>query len=300
MMSASTATRELELEVLYELHGPSDTRSLSPDLSTMYGGELTLGDPVVYGNMVATIDGIAAERTRPRSSRDISGGHPSDRFVMGLLRAHADAVVIGAGTLRAHPEGAWTAQAAYPGAAPALSAWRDAQGRAERPTLVVLSTSGNVPAHPALHGAIVMTSERGVDLLPDEATEHADVRVVPTVDGGLDVSAAIDAVRAWGHGRILTEGGPRLLASLIAAGAIEDLFLTVSPLIAGRAATGTRPGIVDGLELRPDGFEEATLRSVRRSGSLLFLRYGLSSRSGDARRRVTASSARPDPCARHV
>jgi len=281
MMSSVTATATRELEVLYELHGPSDTRSLSPELSNKYGGDLTLGDPVVYGNMVATIDGIAAERTRPHSSRDISGGDPSDRFVMGLLRAHADAVVIGAGTLRAHPKGAWTAEAAYPGAGPAFTALRHAEGRAERPTLVVLSTSGNVPAHPALHGAIVLTSERGVDRLSDEATEHADVRVVPTLDRGLDVSTAIDAVRARGHSRILTEGGPRLIGSLIDAGAIEDLFLTVSPLIAGRAAAGTRPGIVDGLELQPGGFAEATLRSVRRSGSLLLLRYGLSEGSGN-------------------
>ena len=236
MTSSSTMTRELE--VLHDPDAQSAPPVLPPQLSSMYGGELALDDAVVYGNMVATIDGIAADRTRPRSSRDISGGDPSDRFVMGLLRAHADAVVIGAGTLRAHPSGAWTAEAAYPVAAPAFAGLREARGRAERPTLVVLSDSGNVPAHPALDGAIVVTSEHGADRLSDDVAEHADVRVVPSADGDLDVSTAILHVRAQGYGRILTEGGPRLIGSLIGAGAIEDLFLTVSPFIAGRTGMG--------------------------------------------------------------
>jgi riboflavin biosynthesis pyrimidine reductase len=277
-MSSSTMTQALE--VLFESRASRAGSSLPSELSSTYGGDLMLDDSVVYGNMVATIDGIAAERTRLRSSRDISGGDPSDRFVMGLLRAHADAVVIGAGTLRAHPGGAWTADAAYPDAAPAFAAFRDARGR-ERPTLVVLSESGDVRAHPGLDGAIVMTSERGVDRLSDDVTEHADVRVVPSVERGLDVATAIEQVRSMGHRRILTEGGPRLIGSLIDARAIEELFLTVSPLIAGRAASDTRPGIVDGLELRAGEFAEATLRSVRRSGSLLFLRYRLTDRLDD-------------------
>jgi riboflavin biosynthesis pyrimidine reductase len=277
----ATTTDMRPLEVLHDVEGSARSGRLPPELATAYGGDLVLSGSAVYANMVSTIDGVAAERTRPRSSRDISGGDPSDRFVMGLLRAHADAIVIGAGTLRAHPSGAWTAEAAYPAASEAFAALRTERARAGRPRLVVLSASGDVPPHDALPGSIVISSERGAGRLRDDVAERVDVRVVPSDERGLDVASTIQLLRSQGDTRILTEGGPRLLGSFLAASALDDLFLTISPKIAGRSDDGRRPGVVDGFELPAGTFAEATLRSARRSGSFLFLRYGLSDRPAD-------------------
>jgi riboflavin biosynthesis pyrimidine reductase len=264
------------LRALIEERPSPGTGELPGELRALYGGDLRLEPPVVYANMVTTIDGVAAERTRPRSSRDISRGAPMDRFVMGLLRAHADAVVIGAGTLRAHAAGAWTAEHAYPTATEAFAAVRATLDLPPSPRLVVLSGTGDLPSHPALRGSIVMTSERGVGRLPDDLVGHADVRVLPGDERGPAVGRAIDELRAEGHARILTEGGPRLLGSLVDAGTIDELFLTVSPVVAGRASGDARPGVVDGMAFPPDRFRTATLRSVRHIDSLLFLRYELS------------------------
>ncbi len=82
---------------------------------------------------------------------------------------------------------------------------------------------------------------------------------------------------------VLTEGGPRLLGQLAAGGLLDELFLTVSPVLAGRGDTA-RPGLVAGLELLPGRTEPAELLTVRRHGSYLFLRYAM---------RGTAPAAEP-------
>ncbi len=69
-----------------------------------------------------------------------------------------------------------------------------------------------------------------------------------------------------------------LLGSLVGAGAVDELFVTVSPLIAGRSSAGRRPGIVDGVAFPLGAFPSVTLRSIRRHGSALFIRYRIASR----------------------
>jgi riboflavin biosynthesis pyrimidine reductase len=82
------------------------------------------------------------------------------------------------------------------------------------------------------------------------------------------------AVQAHGGATVLTEGGPRLLGRLVADDLLDELFLTVSPVLAGRAET-SRPGLVAARELLPGRAEQAELVSVRQRGSYLFLRYQL-------------------------
>ena len=98
-----------------------------------------------------------------QSSHLIAAGSEHDRFVMGLLRACADAVLIGAGTLRGSPRTRWTAEHAYPPAAPLYAELRRRRGRPPQPTLAVLSGSGRInPQHPGLgERSLVLTSEQG-------------------------------------------------------------------------------------------------------------------------------------------
>jgi riboflavin biosynthesis pyrimidine reductase len=265
------------LDVLFEAPDVSGG-PLPGRLGDAYGGDFGLAASLVYANFVASIDGVAAERTRPRSSTDISDSDPRDRFVMGLLRAAADAIVIGAGTLRAHAGGSWSPAHAFPAAAEDFHVLRAERQLAPSPRLAVLSATGNLPADSALDGAMLFTTKEGSRALRAQAV-RADVFIVPGGIGGLDLRRVVEVLRAHGLHRILTEGGPRLMSSLVRACAVDELFLTVSPLLAGRAIGSDRPGIVDGVAFDPQDFRHARLLSLRRGGSLVFLRYAMNDRT---------------------
>jgi riboflavin biosynthesis pyrimidine reductase len=105
----------------------------------------------------------------------------------------------------------------------------------------------------------------------------AGCEVVAVNDGHqVDLGQAVACLRERGCSLILSEGGPALFGSLLASGLVDDLFLTISPLLAGRA-TDDRLPLVTGVELLPEEAERLQLRSVRRHEDHLFLRYGLAS-----------------------
>jgi riboflavin biosynthesis pyrimidine reductase len=228
------------LELLYERAG-LPALSLPAELAGLYGGTLGFPEECLYANFVETIDGVVALPGVPRSNRLIADESEADLFVMALLRACADAVVIGLGTLRASPANVWTAEAAFPSLAEELGELRRSLGLRERPDVVVLTRTGAVDP-------------------PEAIAERLAVRA--------EVVAALDELRERGCGRILCEGGPTLLGSLLSAGLVDELFLTVAPLIAGRGLS-----LVEGAALLPDLRRAASLAGVRRDGDHLFLRY---------------------------
>ncbi|MDX3233628.1 hypothetical protein [Streptomyces sp. ME19-01-6] len=91
----------------------------------------------------------------------------------------------------------------------------------------------------------------------------------------------LDTIRARGHATILSATGPRLVGQLVGAGILNELFLTLSPVPAGREGS-IRDGLIAGLELLPMRHEAAGLISARRRASYLFLRYRLPSRHPSA------------------
>jgi riboflavin biosynthesis pyrimidine reductase len=93
----------------------------------------------------------------------------------------------------------------------------------------------------------------------------------------VDPATAIEALRARGFERTLTEGGPRLMASMLAAGVVEELFVTISPKLIGGGPG--RPPLTDGAEDLDLAAHERLL-SARRAGDYLLLRYALASPRG--------------------
>jgi riboflavin biosynthesis pyrimidine reductase len=250
---------------------------LPAELRRLYGGGLGFAGPRVYANFVETMDGVVAMPDVPRANALISGESEADRFVMGLLRACADAVVIGSGTLLGSPKGTWRPDRVYPPAAAVFAELRARRGRPERPLVAILTAGGSFdPAHPVLEqGALVLTTERAAPDIRAGVPRSAEVVAVNEGDW-VDVSAAVACLRERGHELILSEGGPTLFTSLVAAGVVDELFLTVSPLLAGRA-TARRLSLVDGAELLPDARVGGELLSIRRHAEHLFLRYALAS-----------------------
>ena len=194
---------------------------------------------------------------------------------MGLLRACADAVLVGSGTMLASPRGSWRPETVYPPAAEAFAELRRRLGSTERPTVAFVTGGGSFDAgHPMLEqGAIVLTTERASAALRAAVPTAAEVVAVNDGDR-VDLGLALQRLRERGHRRILSEAGPRLFGSLVAARLADELFLTVSPLLAGRAG-GARLPLVDGVELLPSIRREARTLSVRRHDEHLFLRYDL-------------------------
>ncbi len=186
-------------------------------------------------------------------------------------------VLIGAGTLHAHPTTPWTGPHAHPASATYFSELRRRRQQPPDPLLAVVTASGDLNvAHPALPAdTLVLTSERGAHKLAGRLPAGTAVMAVgegPTVD----LPAALAVLHERGNRLVVSEAGPHLFGSLLAADLVDELFLTQSPLIAGRG-TGAALGLVEGAALLPAVRRRTELLGVRRAEHHLFLRYGLRS-----------------------
>ena len=263
-----------QLERLFEADS-LPVASLTAELARLYDGDLGLADTCLYANFVASLDGIVSIPTLRNSNTFIAGDNDADRFVMGLLRAYADAVLIGSGVLRASPRGTWRADAIYPPAAGEYAALREAHGLPAAPEVAVLTGSGSIdPEHPLLAaGALVLTSTAGAARLTATVPETTTVLALADEEA-IDLRLVVAALHDRGHRKILSEAGPHTFGGLLDARLVDELFLTSSPLLVGDAGPGTRYSLVQGADLVPTP-TEARLLSVRRHGSHLFTRYAL-------------------------
>ncbi|GAA3758332.1 riboflavin biosynthesis pyrimidine reductase [Spinactinospora alkalitolerans] len=227
------------------------------DLAAAYAYPGDLRRPWLRANMVASADGGAwgpSGRTAELSS-------PADRAVMGVLRALADVVLTGAGTARI--EG-------YRPVRP-REVWRGLRaGRSETPPIAVVTRTLNV--HPELlAGAppdartIVLTTACAPPERRAAAAEHADVVVAG--EDSVQPEAAMAALAERGLYRVLTEGGPHLLAELAADGVLDELCLTVSPHLLGPAASRIVAGEA------PSHSRSLRIGHLLESEESLFVRY---------------------------
>jgi riboflavin biosynthesis pyrimidine reductase len=261
------------LELLYEPEG-LPAFELPDELASLYPGSIGFDAPRVFANFVATADGAVAIPSVEQSNKLIAAGSAADRFVMGLLRACADAVVVGSGTLEASPGGRWTPSQAFPDAAAAYDALRSARSLSAAPEVVILSASGSIdPTHSLFEtGALVLTTDIGRTLLGDRLPGASSVVALgPGIT--VDPIAAIGALRARGHQLILHEGGPHAIGSFVEQHVVDELFLTISPLLVGRVALDPRLALVEGADLLPG--QRMRLSGARRDTDHLFLRYAI-------------------------
>ena len=214
--------------------------------------------PFVFVNMVSTLDGRAQVRGRTQEL-----GDEADLEMLLELRALADAVLIGTGTLRAEGYARLVGSEER-------RARREAAGLAADPTAVLLSRALDLPWDAGLFAApeqpvLVYTSAAAEAELPETA---APVEVVRLQDPS--PAAALADLRARGVAALLTEGGPTLNSALLGAGLVDELFLTLAPLITGETEAIR---IVEG-EALPAALRARPVWVLRARGEL-FLRYAL-------------------------
>jgi riboflavin biosynthesis pyrimidine reductase len=218
----------------------------------------------VRANMVASLDGAA---TLDGRSGGLSG--EADEQVFAMLRAITDVILVGAGTARAERYGP-----VRPESEGLRWAWlRD--GRTPSAPIAVVTRALDLDlASPLLGGApphartIVITTEAAPAERRDAAARTAEVIVAG--EAMVDIKAALDALAGRGYQRVLCEGGPHLLAQLTAEDLLDELCLTLSPLLAGPGADRIVAG---GLPLPGVGGEAFTLKHALEAEGFLLCRY---------------------------
>lgn len=188
--------------------------------------------PLVRWNMISTLDGSAVGPDGVTGSIN----NPADHRVFGFLRSWADAVVVGAGTIRAEQ---------YTPLRP--TRWRSMrEGRSPAPLLVVVSRQDHLP--PTLEGA-------------------AEDEVMLAHGDPVDPVYVVSHLRELGHERIVLEGGPTLAAAFVEAGVVDELCLTIVPALVG----GDGLSITAGRDLAAS----ARLASVLEDDGTLLTRWTL-------------------------
>jgi riboflavin biosynthesis pyrimidine reductase len=256
-------------------------------LRVRYGSELSIplrtDRPTTLVNFVSTLDGVVSYNTpEAAGGGEVSGHFEPDRFVMGLLRAVADVVLVGAGTVRADPEGAWTPASVHPVSAPEFRQLRERLGLRPNPFTAIVTGSGSIDlGHPGLSDpaieVMVITTDAGEAVLRRQAvSDHVQIRSTGSL---LEPQVVLAALASRGSELVLCEGGPHLLGQLLRAGLVDELFLTMAPQVAGRSPSIARLSLVEGTAFTVADAPWARLTDLRRAGDHLFARYRLSERN---------------------
>ncbi len=218
------------------------------------GEEAGADRPHVFTNFALTVDGHATI-----GGRSGAIGTDTDTAMLVALRTHPDAVMIGAGTLRAEGYGRVVSD-------PAKRELRESRGLSPDPLMVLISNRLDIPWE-----APLFTDGGGRVLIFTASAAEAPATETPIEivrhDGRVDLVAALRSLR---HDRevrsLLCEGGPTLHAELVAAGLVDELFITRSPKVAG----GVGPGLFYGLEAHT---HELELEWLAENDGELYFRY---------------------------
>lgn len=240
--------------------------------------------PYVIGNMVTTLDGVVALNSAGyMSGGDISGFNLYDQAMVGLLRAAADAVIVGAETFRVEARHFLIPEDIAPQFTEEYRELRAALGKTGEPWNVIISASGKLNLEIPLFQqnedvpVLVITTSQGLSRLREQARPFSpQIAMVQDNKGAIAAETILETVSRFSQGKLLlVEGGPRLMSAFIAERRLNELFITLAPQIAGRNSLLERPGIVKGQLFAPERPRWGKLLSVKRGGDHLFLRYAL-------------------------
>lgn len=199
------------------------------------------GRPWIYSNFVQSLDGITSLLGRHASGGEISQSR-EDRWLMDLLRAHADGLLMGMNTLREEQRsrGPDSRGIVFRVVEPGLQELRRKLGKArEKNIFVTRGADLDLSRHKVFDGdvvdAAVLTSPAGAERLRAQG-RHPQVTIIGAGDGDhLDLSRAIARLREeLGVKYLLCEGGPTLYGNLARADLVDEKFMTVSPVEVGQ------------------------------------------------------------------
>jgi len=249
-----------------------------------------LDRPWVYSNFVQSLDGIVSLRGNSGSGAHISQSE-EDRWLMDLLRAHADAVLLGINTLieERHYMGGTGRGPVFKIANPEMLPLREKLGRGRQKNIFVTnSATVQLSDYRVFDGelvdAFVVTTRAGADRLRSQ--KHPTVQIIEAGEWPrIDLKLAIQKIhRDLGVRYLLCEGGPTLYGSMAKAGLIDEKFVTIAPVEVGQFAppeqewaefdkTRQRPTTFSGQGFTKETMSHWTWLSCRRVGDHEFNRY---------------------------
>jgi riboflavin biosynthesis pyrimidine reductase len=216
------------------------------------------GRPAVRANMIASADGAASV-----AGRSGALGGRVDQFVLVSLRAAADVVLVGSGTVSSEGYGPVRL-------APSVVARRKALGQAPVPPIAVVTAScrlnWDAPFFTEAGQRPIVVTVAGAD--PDARRRAGGVAdVVIAGEHQVDMGTAVRALGERGHSSVLAEGGPSVTGQLAAAGLLDELCLTFSPTLVG----GDANRILRGPDIDP--VTRLELVDLCEADGFLFARY---------------------------
>jgi riboflavin biosynthesis pyrimidine reductase len=264
------------------------------------------GRPWIYSNFVQSLDGITTLLGKHASGGEISQS-PEDRWLMDLLRAHADGLLMGMNTLLEEQRirGPQSRGIVFQVADPELRELRDRLGKGrERNIFVTRAVNLDLSRHKVFDGdvvaAAVLTSPAGAERLRAQGS-HPQVAVIAAGEGeAFDLPRAIGKLREeMGVKYLLCEGGPTLYGSLARADLVDEKFMTVSPIevgqlvppeqerLAGEQTTPVllRPTVFGGPGYTRENLTRWSWLSCRKAGDHQFSRYRRKGRPGTSGQR---------------
>jgi riboflavin biosynthesis pyrimidine reductase len=211
-------------------------------------------------NFIASLDGATTVAGRSRGLQS-----PGDLRVFRLLRALADAVVVGAGTAAAEGYGPMTDDSV-------VGRLRLELGRPATAPIVVVSRRASLsPDSRLLTGpspAVCVTCE-AADPERRAALEAAGAAVLVCGEDDVDLPTALDRLAELGYEQVTCEGGPQLLRTALVAGVVDELDLSISPALVGGGVRLVGDALPDVVRLE--------LRQLLEEDGMLFARYGVGS-----------------------
>ncbi len=258
-------------------------------LKAAYGGDLDFPRPAmlpvhVAANFVTTLDGMVSYQIPGKAGGgEISGFDEGDQFIMGLLRSRADAILFGSGTLHGDTGHVRIPEFIYPGLRDEFRSFRRTLQKPLHPLNVVVTGSGEINLdEPTFHTpnlvTLIITTATGQDRLRRDHGDGLSVTQVRTLGGEgnrVAPSGVLKLLREeFGVEQIVLEGGPTLFGQFLADGQVDELFLTLSPQIAGQSKVHSRLGLAALTSFLPDTAPWFELLSLKMAGSHLYARYG--------------------------
>jgi riboflavin biosynthesis pyrimidine reductase len=285
------------IRTLFATEPPELSRSALPDgLRARYDENLSFPPapedrPYFIANFVSTLDGVVSFNLPGQSAgAQISDSNEEDRFIMGLLRASTDAIVVGSGTLQAAgPKATWLPESVYPAAKDLYRKYRtDVLRKPENPLVVIVTGTGGLDLasavfHTPRTRVLILTTDQGKQKLlqsGSEALASVEVKALSAAETRISPSAILTFLRKEaGVELLLHEAGPTLFGEFLAGGFMDELFLTVAPQVAGRVAAHPRPGLVAEVQFFPATAPWWKLLSAKMAADYLFLRYQVRERA---------------------
>lgn len=253
------------MRLLFDRSDPTATGEISDQrLAELYRHPLPMAgrNAVVRSNFVCSLDGSI----QGPDGRAGSINTASDHYVFALHRAHADVILVGAGTVRT--EGYRAVD---------LAPWqlelRAAEGLSPYPTLAIVTSSVNLDPRigtPAVGsgGPVVIITARSKADRDLDLFRAAQVAVIEQDHEGIDLAESLDWLATQGLHRVLCEGGPTLHRDLLAEGLVDELSLTLAPVAVGGAGLRSTRGAA----IEPVATFELELSLYADDGAL-FTRY---------------------------